>query len=212
MAMGGYYTNGQDVKQDNTKVVMSEPLKLKINPIKEFVQEVNPTLSHDDAEKFARDIESASDKYGVDAELIAALLGVGENRFYQRTNPSCRYDRNCPLGYGQIRPITYRSIVELKDWNSYNLNTRKGNIHATAQVLAFLLEKNDGDVKKALVSYNAGQSHVSNYVAWQKREHPVLQRKMSKEEWLKAKKFPTFTGNVYVPKVYGAYQKLLAEV
>jgi transglycosylase-like protein with SLT domain len=100
---------------------------------------------------FAGIIEEASKEYGVDAELIRAVIQT-ESRF----DPMAR-SRAGAMGLMQIMPILAREL-DVKD----PFDPRE-NIFAGVKYLSAMLERHSGDVALALASYNAGPRNVARF-------------------------------------------------
>jgi soluble lytic murein transglycosylase-like protein len=96
-------------------------------------------------------ILNASEKYGVDADLIRLVIGQ-ESRF----KPNARSHKNA-RGLMQLIPDT------AKRFGIKNPFDPKQNIDGGTRYLKWLLERFDGDVKLALAGYNAGENAVKRF-------------------------------------------------
>lgn len=96
-------------------------------------------------------IRSCSEKYGVSAPLIKAVIHA-ESGY----NPNAVSNKGAS-GLMQLMPGTARS---LKVSNSFD---PKDNVEGGVRYLRFLLNTFGGDVSLALAAYNAGLSRVAKY-------------------------------------------------
>lgn len=96
-------------------------------------------------------IKSCSDKYGVSASLIKAVIHA-ESGY----NPNAVSHKGAS-GLMQLMPGTAKS---LKVNNSFD---PKDNVEGGVKYLRFLLDTFKGDVSLALAAYNAGLSRVAKY-------------------------------------------------
>lgn len=112
-----------------------------------YTGEVRPALEV----KYASEIIDASQRHGVEAALIAAVIQAESN-----FNPKARSNRGA-MGLMQITTPTQR-YLKLK--NAYD---PKQNVDAGAKYLSELLERFRGDLVRAIAAYNAGPGAVSKY-------------------------------------------------
>lgn len=96
-------------------------------------------------------IKASSDKYGVSASLIKAVIHA-ESGY----NPNA-VSRKGASGLMQLMPGTARS---LKVSNSFD---PKDNVEGGVKYLRFLLDTFRGDVSLAVAAYNAGLNKVAKY-------------------------------------------------
>ena len=96
-------------------------------------------------------ITAAADTYGVDPILIQALIQVESN--YQ---PRARSSKGA-MGLMQLMPAVAR---EYRVKNAYDPAT---NIDAGVRKLKSLIDSMQGDLKRALAAYNAGEAAVSKF-------------------------------------------------
>jgi len=96
-------------------------------------------------------IKSCSDKYGVNASLIKAVIHA-ESGY----NPNAVSNKGAS-GLMQLMPGTAKS---LKVSNSFD---PKDNVEGGVKYLRFLLDTFRGDVSLALAAYNAGLSRVAKF-------------------------------------------------
>ena len=96
-------------------------------------------------------IKTSSDKYGVSASLIKAVIHA-ESGY----NPNAVSHKGAS-GLMQLMPGTAKS---LKVNNSFD---PKDNVEGGVKYLRFLLDTFKGDVSLALAAYNAGLSKVAKY-------------------------------------------------
>ena len=111
----------------------------------------NPRLEERERYTIARYIIDFSQRIGVDARLVMAVVAV-ESSF----NPAAT-SRKGAMGLGQLMPATARGMgVE----NAYD---PEENLWAAIRVVRGHLERNDGDLALALACYNAGSGAVRRY-------------------------------------------------
>lgn len=99
--------------------------------------------------KYSKEINAASSKYGVDPFLIASIIQQESN-----FNPNARSSAGA-RGLMQLMPGTAKGLGVK---NSYNPTQ---NIMGGTKYIAQMLAKFGGDIKKALMAYNAGAGNVS---------------------------------------------------
>ena len=102
--------------------------------------------------KYAKEVNAAAAKHGIDAQLIAAVIQAESN-----FNPNSTNKRSGAQGLMQLMPATARGLG-VKD--SYN---PEQNIMGGAKYLAQQLKTFGGDIKVALAAYNAGPGNVKKY-------------------------------------------------
>ena len=101
---------------------------------------------------YSQIINDASYEYKVDANLIRAIIQIESSG-----NPKAVSSAGAQ-GLMQIMPGTFKSLNPEGDpFDPYD------NINAGTKYIKQLLDNNDGDVKKALASYNAGAGNVAKY-------------------------------------------------
>lgn len=103
--------------------------------------------------KYATQINSSASKYGVDPNLIAAIIKQESN-----FNPNAKSGAGA-RGLMQLMPSTAKGLGVK---NSYDptQNIEGGTKYIAQQIKAF-----GGDIKKALYAYNAGAGNVSKILA-----------------------------------------------
>jgi soluble lytic murein transglycosylase-like protein len=100
---------------------------------------------------FSQLIEKAAEKYGVDPDLIEAVIQAESN-----------YDADAVSSAGaqglmQLMPATARSLGVTDAFDPAQ------NINGGVKLLSQLLNQYDGNVKLALAAYNAGPGAVAKY-------------------------------------------------
>ena len=96
-------------------------------------------------------IKDASARYGVEAELIQAII-MAESSY----NPRAVSKRGAQ-GLMQLMPSTAKALGVEDSFNPEH------NIHGGVRYFKYLLDRFEGDVKMALAAYNAGSSRVREY-------------------------------------------------
>lgn len=112
--------------------------------------DADPRL-HRSATRFTEIIADAAEEYGVEAELIRAIIHA-ESAF----NPKAVSHRGA-RGLMQLMPATARSL------GVRNRFDPEQNIMAGTRYFRQLLDRLDGKVKPALAAYNAGMRNVRKY-------------------------------------------------
>ena len=100
---------------------------------------------------YDRIIHEAAGRYGLDADLIAAVI-MTESQF----NPGA-VSKKGAKGLMQIMPVTADAL------DLTNVYSPEENIHAGSRHLKWLLVRFEGDVRLALAAYNAGVQNVLTY-------------------------------------------------
>jgi hypothetical protein len=96
-------------------------------------------------------IVAASDTYGVDPILVQALIQVESNY-----KPRARSSKGA-MGLMQLMPSVAR------EYNVRNAYDPASNIDAGVRKLKSLIDSMQGDLKRALAAYNAGEAAVSKF-------------------------------------------------
>jgi soluble lytic murein transglycosylase-like protein len=109
-----------------------------------YASSVNPT-------EFDNLIKTCSEKYGVSASLVKAVIHA-ESGY----NPNAVSSKGAS-GLMQLMPATAKSLKVADRFNP------KDNVEGGVKYLRFLLDTFRGDVSLALAAYNAGLSNVSKY-------------------------------------------------
>ena len=115
-------------------------------PATDFVPPGEPALL-----PFDRIIHEAAGRYGLDANLIAAVI-MAESQF----NPGA-VSKKGAKGLMQIMPVTADAL------DMTNVYCPEENIDAGSRHLKWLLGRFDGDLRLALAAYNAGLQNVLSY-------------------------------------------------
>lgn len=119
-----------------------------------------------DSVKYLEYIENYSAEYGIEKELLAAVIYV-ESRF----DPYSESIKGAQ-GLMQIMPSTAYWIAENlneKDFSIEKLKEPETNIKFGSWYFSYLYHKFDKDLVKTLAAYNAGQTNVFNWIqsGWQ---------------------------------------------
>ena len=110
-----------------------------------------PAVLHQKAGRYRHVIHSASHKYGVNANLIKAVI-TAETCF----RPRARSHKGA-AGLMQLMPATARR------WGVTNRYNVAQNIHAGTLYLSWLLKRYQGSVRHAVAAYNSGEGTVDKY-------------------------------------------------
>jgi len=111
----------------------------------------SPQVLHRKALRYRHIIHSASHKYGVNANLIKAVI-TAETCF----RPRARSHKGA-AGLMQLMPAT------AKRWGVTNRYNVSQNIHAGTLYLSWLLHRYGGSVRHAVAAYNSGEGTVDRY-------------------------------------------------
>lgn len=111
----------------------------------------SPQILHQKASRYRHVIHSASHKYGVNANLIKAVI-TAETCF----RPNARSHKGA-AGLMQLMPATARR------WGVTNRYNVAQNIHAGTLYLSWLLHRYGGSVRHAVAAYNSGEGTVDKY-------------------------------------------------
>nr|CAA6826642.1 MAG: Membrane-bound lytic murein transglycosylase D precursor (EC [uncultured Thiotrichaceae bacterium] len=111
----------------------------------------SPQVLHRKALRYRHIIHSASHKYGVNANLIKAVI-TAETCF----RPRARSHKGA-AGLMQLMPAT------AKRWGVTNRYNVSQNIHAGTLYLSWLLHRYGGSVRHAVAAYNSGEGTVDKY-------------------------------------------------
>lgn len=154
------FAEGQD---ENTKV--NEALK-------SFMLSKNSKLTAQEADNVMRSIENASNAYGVEKDLITAMI-------WKESNFNLLLAYNRCIGPMQIHENTGKRGGLSKE-DLYNSDK---NIHFGTRYLANHI-RSYGDVGKALSAYNQGSTRVNSGSYSKKYEESVLARQATVKEYI----------------------------
>jgi hypothetical protein len=138
-----WIATAQPVPQQRKRDVFHEEMARINNVIKrDFFASAVPfgTIIHDKAEK-----------YDLDPALVAAVVET-ESRFHTRARSQVGAQ-----GLMQLMPRTGRWM------GARNLYDPEQNVEAGAKYLKYLSERFDGNLKKTIAAYNAGEGNVKRY-------------------------------------------------
>jgi soluble lytic murein transglycosylase-like protein len=110
-----------------------------------------PQSKYNGTSSFADLIQEASAKYGVDADLISAVIQTESNFDSDAVSPAGAQ------GLMQLMPATARSLGV-----SDSLDPEQ-NVDGGVRLLRQLLDQYDGNTSLALAAYNAGPGAVAQY-------------------------------------------------
>lgn len=100
------------------------------------------------ASLYKKTIRSASSKYGVNEDLIKAVITV-ESCFRQKARGT-----SGEKGLMQLMPATARRFNVRRGYNSWE------NVHGGTKYLSYLFKHYRGDARRAVAAYNAGEGNV----------------------------------------------------
>jgi len=136
------------VNEDGVKVFTNEPIHRPSAPSRL----VRPRSADQDRGAFFRPvIQEVSKSYGIDEDLVEAIVAVESN-----FDPLAVSSKNCK-GLMQLHPDTaarfgVRDIFDPQE-----------NVEGGVRYLSFLLDEFDDNLELALAAYNAGENAVRRY-------------------------------------------------
>lgn len=140
--------NGENIKPsiDKTDKDSAQIEVIKPNNTQGSIQQINPGVSKPktDMDKINAAVESASKKYGVDKQLIRAIIKAESN-----FNPKVTSHAGAQ-GVMQIMPFNFKMLGIT---NGYDIEQ---NINGGVKLLKQYLDRFNGNVEMALMAYNGG--------------------------------------------------------
>ena len=135
-------------------------------------------------------VEKYSEMYGVDEELIYAMIKE-ESNFNQDAN-----SHKDAIGLMQLVQDTADEVGLELGIEDVDLRDPETNIQIGTKYLSDLIEKYDGNIKFAIVAYNAGFGNVDKWI----REEII------KEDGSNMEEVPFKETNMYLRKVLRTYE------
>ncbi|EQA43744.1 transglycosylase SLT domain protein [Leptospira broomii serovar Hurstbridge str. 5399] len=144
--------------------------RTETHSVKKFIQEHRPSISPSELEILTKTIlleaakidDLACGTYCSEGEKVGLLLGLiqVESEFSRKAK-----SKKNARGYMQVLPSTGAWIGSLEGLKvrDFNLFETEVNIHLGVSYLNHLLETQDGDIRKALLAYNAGPAAVKKW-------------------------------------------------
>ncbi len=111
-------------------------------------QTLSSATLHRKARPYNDSIHSAAKKYGINANLIKAIITI-ESCFKSRARGSLG-----EKGLMQLMPQTARRLNVKNGYNPYQ------NVHGGSKYLRYLLNRYNGNMTKAIAAYNAGAGRI----------------------------------------------------
>jgi len=145
-----FQINGLEVKNDETEIKKFDNKtfsKILKNEIKNNEEKIN----EEEGKKIEEVIKTKAEKYNVNPNLIKAIIKAESN-----FNKEAVSEKGAS-GLMQLLPST------AKELGVKNIFDIEENIEGGTKYFKMLLEKYNGDVKKALAAYNAGFNNVDKY-------------------------------------------------
>ena len=118
--------------------------------VKRAISYLNPRLSGREIETIAESILTYSEKYGVDAYLVVAVIAA-ESRF----NPNARSYKGA-AGLGQLMPATAAA-------HGVDPYDPVANLEVAIRIISRNIKQYKNDWNQALAAYNAGRGAVKRY-------------------------------------------------
>lgn len=106
-------------------------------------------------------VDKAAERFGVDRTLIYAVIKAESN-----FDPSAVSHAGAK-GLAQITDSTAQYVAEMigVEYGSAGSFDEEMNISLSAAYLRYLLQKYDGDLRRATAAYNAGEGNVDKWLA-----------------------------------------------
>ena len=133
---------------DNSINTVIEDSSSIINNVSSYIEVTNKNATQ--KEQIEDAVRKASEKYGIDENLIKAVIKTESN-----FNPNAVSSAGAK-GLMQVMPSNYKSLGISNPFDIYQ------NVDGGTKLLREYLDKYNGDVEMALMAYNGGPTRMKN--------------------------------------------------
>lgn len=109
--------------------------------------------------KYAGEINSAADEFGLDRVLVRSVIWA-ESKF----DPKAMSEKGA-AGLMQLMPETFDDCAVALRIKNGNVYDRTDNLRCGCYYLSLLIDKFDGDERAALMAYNAGEANARDFLS-----------------------------------------------